>query len=170
MKKNEVILKKDVRSIEHETDSVNNELERMQSNIVWFNSLHYTDEILTIDEAKKYLTDPVTVHENAAIEFLKTKVQELPPNLQPLKESWNISEVSEFDFSESEYFDLLELDADGNLFYPQSVYDEIEAKHTVIASKAMENTLTELNRTWENLEKISEILFPDPGVFREQWI
>ena len=52
--KNEVILKKDERSISFDVDRVTRDLERMQSEVDWFNGLHYTQDLTTIDEARSY--------------------------------------------------------------------------------------------------------------------
>ena len=62
----------------------------------------------------------------------------------------NISSCDEVDFSKKfELFELLELKG-STLTYSQSVYNEIEASHIIIATPAQAAALVELDRMWQN--------------------
>jgi hypothetical protein len=136
----------------------------MQGWIGWFNSLHYTQPITDLATAKKYLTGTKEFHDTAVVAFLKSKTPELPPNLQPLRDSWNISDCDEIDFSKgNSRFDSLEM-VDGKLQYAQSVYLDINDSNTVIATEAQADALKELDRLYDNLMALRPLLHPTPGL------
>jgi len=152
MKNKEIILKKDKHSISIEISRLKKELEQMQDFLDYYNSLHYVSPLTDIEEVKKYLRSTKQFHEDAVIVYLKTKMSELPPNLAPLKEMYNISQCDDVDFSNKNLrFELLELN-EGKLNYNLSIYSELEAKHTIIATHETAAALRELDRTWTNIE------------------
>lgn len=166
MKSKKMILKKDLNTIDNEGFECKQELERMQSFVNWYNSLHYVKELTDTKEVKKYLCSTKTFHDTFTLEYLKSKMPELPPNIAPLKEMYNISSCDNVDFSEDNpHFEYLELQ-DGVLIYNQSLYDEIEVRNTFYASPEQARTIKELDRTFNNCMQIAEYLSPDSETWR----
>jgi len=169
MSKKEIILKKDTNAIASKINDCNRSLEQMQSFINWFNELHYVTPITGIDQAKEFLSSTKSYHDQEVVKFLQSKQDVLPPNLQPLRDSWNISNCDEVDFSKGNpRFEHLQLQ-DSQLQYEQSVYNAIEAECTIVATPEQAAALKELDRIWANLQSIAEILY-QKGIFRDQFI
>jgi len=170
MSSKKIILQKNNHAAYMQKSVYEAELDNMQSFVDWFNRLHYVTPITEVETAKKFLRSTKSYHDAVVLEFLKTKMPELPPNIEPLKQMYNISDCDSVDFSEGNTrFGYLEF-AVGKLQYAPSVYAEIDAACTVIATTEQAAALTELNRLWSNLEQIGEVLHPDPGSFRNLYL
>lgn len=156
-----VILSKDVHAIDMQTYGCKNELEEMQGWLNWFNSLPYVEPLTNLSEIKKFFGSTKEFHDAKAVEYLKIKVQELPPNLAPLKEMYNITECDDENFAKkySEHFNFLELN-DGILAYSQKLYNEIETKNTLEATPEQAKTLKKLSATYGNCMRLCELLSP----------
>jgi hypothetical protein len=158
MAKEKIILRKDVPGQRIAEDRAQDDLVYMQRTVDYYNSLHYTEDLTTLDGIKTYLSNPFEYHEAQVLKFLKSKHQgELPPNLETLRQSWDIAEVADESYSDSKYFDYLELDQSGRLCYSDEVWQMIDAENTIFATPEQERILKSLDKFLAQYEVLAKI-------------
>jgi hypothetical protein len=158
MKTEKIIIRKDDQEIDSELRSAKRTLAEMQQVLNHFNQLTYVEPVKK-ENVSTFLSDTRAWHEQEVKTYLlkKSGFPELPPNIEPLKTMHNIESFPNRDYSETPYFNQLQISDDGILSYPQTINEEIEARHTHHATPEQVAALKELERFYNNLELVCDL-------------
>lgn len=171
MKSERITLKRDQYKIDNAASDLRRNLQTAQEYLNWYRSIEFAQPLEGIEDIKKFLDSPHTVYEEQIKRHLKevTGLKTLPERLEQLKEMYAVPDCQAWCVSDEFGFEFLQIDKDGQLFYSQEIYDQIEAGAVRYASPEEAAALAELNRVWADLERLAEILFPTPGMSRQMW-
>lgn len=140
---NKYLLSRDDLYIRAKQGSLRDQIEEMNVWLQWFNSLAYVEKITTLEGAKEFLSNTRQYHECHVITFLKSKCDgELPPNTEPLRLAWLISDCDNVNFLNFSAWNHLQFENE-KLSVPASVFTEIEEKYCIYATSKEEKQLVD---------------------------
>ena len=168
--KKEMILKVNENEIYSQKMELKETMETAQQYLEWHNEIEFCKKLEVIEEIKEFLTSPHAFYENEVRSRLAelTGLKTLPNNIENLTSMYEIPECEAWSLSESFGFEYLKVDDNGQLFYDAAIFDKVQTDNTVYATPEQAQALAELERTWSNIEKISE-LYPE-GAYRNKFL
>jgi len=155
-----ILLRKDQKIIDSRLRELIDTQREAQKYLDWHSSVKFTPELKCIDDVKEFLTNPHYHYEIAVKKQLTevTGLKTLPPEIEQLSAMYKIPECQAWSVSAKFGFDYLQIDEGGNLFFSKEIYEKIETENTYYATPEQFQTLQELDRTWNNLQNIKQIL------------